>query len=100
MTISVNSHGGDIVGDLSLTVSNSTNASGQITLMLDGTAPAGPDRAFTPAGGGAFVTVSTRHRWAAVPPGAHTVSGRWLTGGGTLTATGTLRELVVEEKAN
>jgi hypothetical protein len=98
MSISITTTGGDLLCWGLACVSNSTTGdSVQVAISLDGATATG-GQSINADNSGASIPVAVQWLFTGVSAGAHTVTLQWLAAGGTATAFGTFRSLIVMEQ--
>lgn len=98
MSVTLTTTGGDLVVWFSGTIQNSTSGQGvKVALSLDGAAEVGAGT-FVTAAASQQAVIALVHRFAAPSAASHTVKVRWFVSGGTGTAVGIDRELIVQEQ--
>jgi hypothetical protein len=97
MSVTLTAVGGDLVCHFSGSFFNTNAFNADIGLSLDGAAEVAV-RTVSLAAGSLASVVAITYVFAGVSAASHTVKVRWKTGGGTLTALGTQRDLTVWER--
>jgi hypothetical protein len=96
MAVTLVTKGGNLECSFTGSFSHSGTSSNQLAFSLDAATEVGTVITTSP-GAGVSVAVSMSWLFTNVAAGSHTVKVRWLTGGATWTATGTLRAIQVAE---
>ncbi|MPZ68609.1 MAG: hypothetical protein GEU71_03680 [Actinobacteria bacterium] len=98
MTMGITTTGGVLLAMFTGTFSNDTVGERvDVRLVLDGVPAANSIRRFNVPAANYRQTLMTQHLWTGVSSAAHTVKAQWLASGGTGTADGLLRSMLIAE---